>query len=185
MSALGIKFKLKSFKFNNKKWSETRHQQTILAQKMAARAWVEAVVVRIPVWSGQALGSIKFAQGRSGESSGMFLFQFLKMTIPITPGPVATFLHRTPKKNAITGGAQGRFTFTSNQNTHQYTFTFFTSIIYFIIQDFFNISISPSAPWGSMEAGKKAWHETIRSEIKKRLSGIAKFIDEDNEIRHG
>src|SRR5688572_20554130 len=53
--------------------------------RAAAREWLRAVYVRIPVWTGMARGAIKFAKGRTGESSGQFLSIYLRVAVPIEP----------------------------------------------------------------------------------------------------
>ena len=166
--AIGFKAQIRGFKFDFGGFQKSTDTAAKAAVLSAARAWLRAAIVRVPVWTGQALGSVKYAKGRSGVSAGLFLGEYLKVQIPIRA------YHWKPNKNPQTGGKQGRFTF--SQSKHQYRFTFQSDVIYYIIQDFFNIGVSKTAPWNSMAAGAQAFNASIGEEMLSRLPRINDFI---------
>ena len=166
--SIGTKAIIRGFKFNMGGFLQSTDTAAKSSVLSAAREWLKAVIQMVPVWTGQALGSVKYAKGRSGTSAGLFLGEYLKVQIPINP------LHFRPNKNPRTGGLQGRYTFSSSR--HQYRFTYQTNVIYYVIQDFFNIGVSPSAPWNSMQYGREAFIRSIREEMKIRLPRVNSFI---------
>lgn len=173
---IGFKARIRGFKFDKGGFIGATERAAKSAVYSAAKEWLRAVIVRVPIWSGQALGSVKYAVGRSGNSSGLFLGEYLKQQIPIQA------YHWKANKNPQTGGVQGRYTF--SQSRHQYRFTFQTDVIYYVIQDFFNIKVSPRAPWGSMDAGAAAFNAAIGAEMASRLPRVNDFLL-DSEILQG
>jgi hypothetical protein len=134
----------------------------------AAREWLRAMIVRIPVWTGQARGAVKFARGPNGN-----LAKYLNVSIPIVP-------RETRKgKNAQTGGRQGQYTFRSGQ--HVYRFFFRSDVIYYIHNDFFvrhdadRVREQIRSPWRSLETGSKAFEEFLERN-KKNLPRIQDAI---------
>lgn len=126
----------------------------------AARAWVKAVILRVPVWTGMALGSVKFAQGSNGVLS-----RYLNVSIPINPRE-----HRKGK-SPERGGTWAFYRFTASR--HIYRFTFRSDLVYYIHNEFF-ARTDPGAsgqqiiaPWHSLEAGEAAYRQAIRSGISK------------------
>lgn len=165
---IGIKTRLRRFTFDEGTFTKAVEKEATSAVYNAAREWLSEVITHVPIWTGQSLGSLKYAQGRTGVSAGLFLGEYLKLAIPI-PAP-----HPKPNKNALTGGPQGRFTF--SQSKHQFRFTYQTDVIYYVIQDFFFIHVSPRAPWLSMEFGANSFEFALRSEMADRLPKVAKFL---------
>lgn len=174
MPALKSKIIGRKFTFNRGGFTKALDAKLDRSMILAARAWLEAVLKQVPVWSGQAAGSAKLATGRSGPSSGLFLYQFVKAQLP----PLSP-LHSRRNKNPSTGGAQGRYTFSSSRN--QYRFTFQSDVIYFVIQDFYNIGVSPSAPWGALEAGAAAFSKSLRSVNLPTVKDFTLSVDITNE----
>lgn len=173
---IGFKAQIRGFKFDSGGFLKSTELAAKSAVYSSAREWLTAVIVRVPVWTGQALGSVKYAKGRSGPSSGLFLGEYLKTQIPINP------YHFRKNKNPATGGKRGRFAF--SQSRHQYRFSFQTDVIYYVIQDFFNIQVSKTAPWNSMKAGAEAFNSAIGQEMQSRLPRVNQFIL-DSEVLSG
>ncbi len=126
--------------------------------RQAAREWLRAMIVRIPVWTGQALGSVKFARGTNGNLS-----RYLNVAIPIVP--------RENRRGKGPTTMPGRYSFTV-QN-HVYKFYFRSDVVYFLWNDFFIRTDRGAsgqqiqAPWLSMEAGAAAFRATIEDGKKK------------------
>lgn len=120
-----------------------------------AREFVRATILQVPQWSGHAAGSIKFAQGINGQ-----LAAFLRVAVPITPS------HPNPKKTPESGGQFGSYSFGSSRNI--FSFKIQTDLIYYVIQDFINIGISPNAPWRSFEAGLDAFQTRITERLQEQ-----------------
>lgn len=133
----------------------------------AAREWLRAVVLQVPVWSGQALGSIKFARGTNGNLS-----RYLNVSIPIVP------VKARPNKNQYSN--PGKYNFPTAQN--RYRFSFRSDVIYYIHNEFFPRTDPGAggqqieAPWHSLEAGKEAFQAVIAA-AKKKLPRLQKAIE--------
>ena len=160
---------LHGLKFSQNKHGKTMDQAIQRLIRQAAREWVRAVILRVPVWTGQAMGSIKFASGPGGN-----LGRFLNVAIPIVP-------KETRKgKNAGTGAAYGHYNFTTGN--HVYRFRFRSTLIYFIHNEFFARTDwgasgqQIQAPWRSMQAGAEAFLAEIRRG-KTRLPKIQNAIE--------
>lgn len=172
---LKTKIVLKGFNFDKNAFLKHTEAAATSSVYQSAREWVKAVIINVPVWTGQALGSVKYAKGRAGPSSGLFLGEYLKVAIPINPG------HFRENKNSRTGGLQGRYTF--SQSKGEYRFTYQTDIVYYIIQDFFNIGISPTAPWESMLSGVRAFESKLVEEMEDRLPTVDQYLL-DTKVEH-
>lgn len=134
----------------------------------AAREWLRAMIVFVPVWTGQVRGSIKFARGTNGN-----LARFLNVSIPINP------IKARPNKNQLTGGPKGHYAFTIQR--HVYRFRFRSDIIYYIHNEFFARTDPGAAgqqvvaPWHSLEAGEVAYRAAIEAG-KARITRIQSAI---------
>jgi hypothetical protein len=161
---MGLRFAKEPFK---KKMDESIKRLI----REAAREWLRAMIVRIPVWTGQTLGSVKFARGTNGNLS-----RYLNVAIPIVPHPSARV---RSNKNPSTG--RGTYSFTSGQ--HIYRFYFRSDVIYFLYNDFFVRTDRGAggqqieAPWLSMEAGAAAFREALirgKPRLPRIVDAIAK-----------
>jgi hypothetical protein len=165
-----INLKLHKFIFNKGGWTKKLEEQGFVLMREAMREWVRAVIVKIPVWSGMARGSVKFAKGRAGPGTGVFLHQFLRVTIPINPVANSWRWNKNPEA----GGKQARWTLTFSKN--QYRFTYNNDVVHFLINEFFD-GPPPSftRPWHSMEAGRTAMINYIAANKNKMLPKIKDF----------
>lgn len=162
IQAVKAKYELYALKIDNERWTKAIDSalQTLIRQ--AARSWLRAMIIHVPVWTGFARGSIKFARGTNGN-----LGQFLNVAIPISPIAISpkTYKHgdgRVVPKTPSRGGVFGNYTFTASQ--HRYRFNFRTDVVYFLINEFFGSKSSPLA-WHSFESGRKAFEQYIRDNI--------------------
>ncbi len=134
--------------------------------RQAARAWLREIITRIPIWSGETLGSIKFAQGTDGN-----LARFLNVSIPINaPYP-------RPNKNEQTGGTQGQYNFSYARNV--YSFFFRSDVVQFILNEF-TVANSPTSPWDSLIYAQIAFENYIAENLdrfKPKLDGLTERYD--------
>lgn len=140
-------------------WTKTIDERFQTISRKGARAYLRALITQVPVWTGMARGSIKFARGPNG-----FLAQYLNVAIPIVPHPQARFI---AGKNQYAGGAYGRYNFTSGR--HIYQFRFRSDVVHYILNEFFarppTVNQQIEAPWHSQEVGVAAFQSTVKAEM--------------------
>ena len=159
----GFNGQLVKLKLDREKILEKHRTKARELLRLAAREFVLAAYVHVPVWSGMARGGFKYARGRVGPSSGIFLSVYLRVLIPIEPVPQAS---KHPKKTPEAGGAQSRYTFSDSNN--QYRFTLNIGIDYFEYNELSQPDQRPSwaKPWNSFAAGKDAFDAYIQEHKK-------------------
>lgn len=146
--------RLSGLKMDRKGFTKAFDTKVTALMKGAARAWLKAVFLQVPVWTGFARGSLKFADGPNGNLS-----RFLNVAIPTNANHAYPKWYYHPGRGRVlkTPENAGRFAhYTFTQTRHVYTFTYSSSVVHFLIEDFFG-RMSPTAPWLSGVAGKLAW----------------------------
>lgn len=140
-------------------WTKKLDERFQITLRKGARAYLKALITRVPVWTGMARGSIKFARGPNG-----FLAAYLNVAIPIVPHPKAEF---QVGKNQHAGGPYGSYNFTSGR--HVYQFKFRSDVVHYIMNEFFarppKVKQQIKAPWHSQEAGVAAFKRTVQMEM--------------------
>lgn len=181
-----FKSKLLGFKLNGAAWSKQFQRDMERLTRQAAREWVRAVIMQIPVWTGMALGSVKFARGSNGS-----LAQFLHVAVPINPvnSTGKTFLsptsgkrvHLDKTKTPDAGGQMADYKFVFTKKT--FSFQFKSTVPHFMHNEFFERTDPGAAgqqieaPWNSLEKGRAAYLNYLRNEIRaSRFARITKFI---------
>lgn len=166
--------RIKQIKFDAPKFGKTLEQKMERFHRNAAREWVRAVVKSIPVWSGFALGSVKFAEGMGGNLS-----RYLNIAIPITPVPKAPrwYYHdwkdKRIQKIAINAGRFASFNFSSTN--HVFRFRFRSDVIHLIINDNYS-SFSPTSPWFAMERANRAYKNFVNKHIQEVFPSLKQFV---------
>lgn len=167
---------LYGLKFSKDPFYKTMDAAILRLIRVAAREWLRAMIVRVPVWSGMARGSIKFASGPNGNLS-----RFLNVAIPIVPHPGA----RTKYKNAEAGAKYGHWNITSGN--HNYRFFFRSDVLHYIHNEFF-ARTDPGAggqqivaPWHSLEVGAEAFNAAI----EKGKSSLPRIQDAITKVKIG
>lgn len=159
---------LHGLKIDTGRFTKDLDKQAQVLVKQAARAFVRAAVPLIPVWSGHALGSLKFASGINGN-----LGRALNIAIPISPKPNSW----RKGKNQYAGGKFGRYNFTAQR--HIYTFLFRSDVLHLFLNNFFartgNVKEQIVAPWGALEAGDRAFQDYVQANSSK-LPKIGDYI---------
>lgn len=157
-NAVKFQVELHKFKFDKKGFTASFDKQAQILVRQAARAWLRAVILEVRVWTGFALGSIKFARGPNGN-----LGQFLRVSIPISPVSERPkyYYHsdgRRIPKTPERAGVLGKYNFPTAQR--RYRFSFRSDVVHFLANEFFE-SVSQTSPWHSMKAGREAFREYI------------------------
>lgn len=154
--------KLFGLKVDKGKFTKAFEIKAESLMKKAAAAWLRAVILEVPVWTGFARGSLKFADGPRGNLS-----RFLQVAVPTSGRRKFPKWYYHPGRRKIEKKSEnaGRFShYTFSTTRHIYSFTFTSTVVHFLIEDFFG-RVSPSAPWHSGKAGRKAWLDYFDAHI--------------------
>jgi len=121
--------------------------------RQAARAWLRAVILKVPVWTGMSRGSLKP------------LGSFLRVKVPISPKAVRKGM------GPGVGATQSAFKFGKEGN--KYIFEFDEQVMQYTINEFFNvrppINLITPGPYGSFNAGADAFEKYVQNEMPGRL----------------
>jgi hypothetical protein len=126
--------------------------------RQAARAWLRAVVLKVPVWTGTARGTLRP------------LGQFLRVSIPISP------VKRKRGFGPDIGAQRSAFSF--NKTATTYSFEFDQQLAYYAVNDFYHVNlplINPT-PWGSFRAGEAAFNKYVQTVLPERLPRVEDLI---------
>jgi hypothetical protein len=170
-----VKIKLVYLKLDKGAFTKTFTEAMETQNRQAARAWLRAVLIKVPVWTGEAKGSLRP------------LGQFLKVAVPI--GPIST---TREAKRAISEGhtvaageGQGHFQF-KNEDGKRFVFIFKTDVVHYLINEFYNvkppINLIQPVPWFSLRAGKAAYKQYLNDNLKQKIPKIKSFLT--SEIRY-
>lgn len=145
-------------KFDEKGFRKSVDMLMEQQMRMAARAWLRAVIPHVPVYTGMARGSLQP------------LGKFLKVSVPINPyafrkgmGPAA-------------GASKSLFSFTKTNGI--YTFEFDSQVMHYKINEFYNVPlplIHPT-PWRSFEYGNAAFQKYVSTALLRRIPRANNFI---------
>lgn len=152
-----FKATVKIIEFNDKEYITALNKKVEEQMKEAAREWLRAVIVRVPVYTGMARESL------------LPLSRYLNVAIPIDP---------IAKRRGPSGEIQQYFAF--EQQGEQFTFKYSTEVPHYLINEF-NVGLgSPPlthpTPWHSFEAGRIAWREYVTTVFKYKLPNIKTYF---------
>lgn len=176
-----IKFKigLVKLKFDREGMSKATHAALQTIMRGGAREWLRATFIHVPVWTGMARGSLKFAQGYGGVLS-----RVLNVAIPITPHARA---RKTWRKSPEAGGNLSQFAFVHTDKINRFRFK--TDTFHYWHNEFF-ARTDPGAsgqqiiaPWHSFEYGKAAFRRYLKTQGLKKIPRLAKYLT-SNADRH-
>lgn len=154
MLELELTFRKLDFKFQ--KWKQALQASLEVEVTGAMREAMREVVQRIPVYTGEARGTLK-PIGR-----------FLDLQIPITP------VGRKKGHDQDTGAANSSIKFDLSTPLRP---TFKVNITLFHLEwnEFNESKISPSAPWHAFEAGRRAFQAYLLHNLKRNVPRIRAY----------
>jgi hypothetical protein len=130
--------------------------------RQAAREWLRAVILKVPVYTGASRGSL------------LPLGRYLNIAIPIHP------VVRHPRWSPEVGALMQFFNFSHDLPSLTWTFQYSTQVPHYLINEF-NVGLGQPpliepTPWRSFAAGKIAWDNYVRTEFFRRLPKISDYI---------
>lgn len=158
-----FKVDVKILKFDKKGYTEALGKAVEVQVRQAAREWLRAVIIEVPVYSGQAASSL------------VPLSQYLRIAIDTSPTENA----RERKLDGRSlGRSQGHYSFDHTDTI--YTFSFSTEVPHYLINEFNTGLGQPPlihpTPWKSMTYGKIAFQNYLKSNLKDKIPKISKYI---------
>jgi hypothetical protein len=169
-----VKVKLIYIKLNKGEFNKTLIKNLEKLNREAARAWLKAVITRVPVWSGEARGSLRP------------LGQFLKEAIPINPSSSPGALRAMAAGHtAAAGEAQGSFEF-KIEGGRRVVFIFNTQVVHYLINEYYPApepnNLITETPWYSFRAGRIAYDQYITQNLKTSIPRIKSYITRETGL---
>lgn len=158
--------KISKLELNYGAYTKTLREGMERQVRQAARAWLLTAWLRVPVWSGQARGSLKNAGGSFG-----FLARYLRVQVVINP------VKTRPNKNEGTGSRFSSYTFKSTKYT--FSFSYRNILNYFTDPSFgqeSNPGVSPDAPWKALESANDSYRRYMDENLAARIPKIRDFL---------
>ncbi len=155
-------------KFDKDAYIKDLKEKLEVQNRQAARAWLRAVILNVPVWTGEARGSLRP------------LGQFLRVNVPINPSS-SKWAQRAIAQGhtAEAGAAQGKFEF-KIEGQARVIFEFETSVIHYLINEFYNVKppihLINEVPWYSLKAGKAAYKTYVNENVRKSLPKLKSYL---------
>jgi hypothetical protein len=169
-----VTIKMVYIKLNKGDFTKTLIESLETQNRQAARAWLKAVITRVPIWTGMAQGSLRP------------LGQYLRVAIPITPSssPRAQ-IAIAHGQNITAGEAMGHFQFKVEAGK-RIVFIYKTDVIHYLINEFYDVRpeihlTHEPVPWFSFRVGKAAYKQYLTENLKKKIPKIKSFLT--SEIR--
>lgn len=160
------KLQLKGLKLNKEKYLKTLNDQLDVAVRQAARAWLKAVLTRVPSYTGMARGSL------------LPLGQFLHVAVPTSLSPNAKA--HGHKSRVAEGQSLGHFKFEHLKTV--VNFIFETEVLHFILNDKFDMNppihlTHLPRPWDSMTVGKEAFFAFLKEDLPNRIPKLGSYVE--------
>ncbi len=152
---------LTNIELDKGQYSEALGKALDYGNKQAARRWLRAVLTRVPVFTGEARGSLRP------------LGEFIKVKVPINP------VAERKGHNAAYGAEQSHFEFKGG--TYEQEFIFTVSVWHYLINEFYNVNppihlTHLPRPWFSFAQGKLAYQAYLKKYIKEKIPEIGKYM---------
>ena len=160
-------------KFDARTYSKAFHASIDRQMKSAARAFVRAAVLRIPVDTGMAAGSF-LNLGRYLKRIGLPGGGVQGYVSLNRQSPTGKYYHKPGRaerpipKDEFTPGNYGLSTdpvAAFQRKGHQHLFEFKSEVFHLTLNDLFGTH--GRAPWGAFEAGQQAFLATVRTLVTK------------------
>lgn len=117
--------------------------------KQAIRAWLRAILLRVPAWAGTARGTL------------LSLGSVLRVAVPITP-----VVFGLPGRGPSYGPLYSDYSIESTPG--RYSFTFNQRLPYWDLDDLNHVPNIPSSPWGAFPAAQIEFQHVIREKLRSK-----------------
>jgi len=154
--------KFEKLELRGARFNEAFTKALEVQMRQASREFLRAVIVRVPVYTGMARGSL------------VPLGRFLRVAVPINPDPGAK---KHPNKNPAAGAAASSFKFT-NEGGFNPRLRLDIGVLHFELNEFrpSTLPLRHPTPWHSFEAGREAFKAYLRENLTKKVPRVKKFI---------
>jgi hypothetical protein len=135
--------------------------------RQALRAMLRATMVRVPVYTGMARGSLRP------------LGRFLNEHVPISP------VAQRKKMGIREGEALGSVEI--DDSTYDISVKINIGVLHYAINEFFNVPLplKNPTPWESFRVGREAYKRYLRQNLKQNLPRIKKYVSRKRIVLHG
>jgi len=133
--------------------------------RQAAREWLRAVILLVPVWTGTSKASLQP------------LGAYLKVAVPVSP------VVNRKGFGLSQGRANQEFSFSREGNI--WSFEFKEEVAHYLVNEYFNVNASGKfhlktpGPYRSFAAGEKAFTKYIDTYLLQRVPNLKDFILEE------
>ena len=178
-----VTFVATGFQFKRAEFSEAFKTAIQLELRNGAKEFVKAALIRVPVRTGFARGTLLNlgdAIGYSGASNkGSFTKKLVKKRLGVknvSANGLLEYYNGVPKtpENARQFSTPINKVFTNNGKT--FSFNYEQTVLYYEINDVSSNRYTPSAPWRSFEFGSAAFIDYLERVGLQRLPAITEYI---------
>lgn len=162
------KIKIIYIKLNVGEWTKALVEALEVQNRQAARAWLRTVITKVPVWTGEARGSLRP------------LGQFLRVAVPISPSS-SKWAQKAIREGhtAEAGAAQGQFEFKVEAG-RRLLFVFSSDVVHYLINEYYDVSdkihLINEVPWYSIKAGNAAYKQYLATNLKDKIPKLKSYI---------
>jgi hypothetical protein len=160
-----IKMRYSKLGIDTGKFTATLDTDMKVQIKQAARAWLKAVILKVPIWTGTSRASLQP------------LGAYLKVAVPISP------LVTRKGYGLSEGRAKQEFSFSRDGNVWSFEFT--EEVAHYLVNEYFNANeggkfhLKTPGPYRSFAAGEAAFNEYINTYLLSRVPNLKDFIIEE------
>ena len=159
-----IKMRASKLGIDTGKYTKTLDTNMKEQVRQAARAWLKAVILKVPIWTGTSMGSLQ---------------------------PLGAYLHVPVPKDykvvrsgygASVGRANQEFSFERTGNVWSFSFT--EEVAHYLVNEYFNANSSGKfhlitpGPYRSFAAGEAAFEGYINQYLVKRVPNLHDYVTE-------
>ncbi len=139
--------------------------------RQATRAWLNAVIPKVPLWTGQSRGVLKP------------LGRFLKVAVPVSPQATSRRAKRTIARGVGPSSGERYGAFQFEHRGKRTLFKFAVNLQYFIDNEYTDTKgtthphLIHDTPWRAFVAGENAFFKYLQDQLPKRIPKIKNFIN--------
>lgn len=182
-----ITFKLNGFNFKRVEYTKAFAAALQLQLRNAAREFAREVLLRVPVQTGFARGALLNLDDAIGLNAATNPLAF-RRKIDKKRGKVrnvplnGSYEYYTDSGGRVLKTPENARQFSTplgkvfTNNGFKYTFNYYVTILYYEINDVTSNRYTPSAPWGSFQAGQEAMLKYLQDNILRKVPAIKDFM---------